>query len=386
MPMNDSHQHVVRTTAQWDERAVEYWVVPRGCLCVELTPEGKTKLKVGEGNKYFKQLPYICDHGDLTNYYTKEEIDNLFDNLNRMAIMSTDVYDSKDDLPLIDNKLGDVRFVKSDTADPDLYIWIGDRWIDVNSSDIDPSDFVTKPEFNAVKDKVDEIYPKAHTHANKDILDGITQADREKFDDLHNYDDTELRRMIQETGHTHPNKSLLDTITQSSLWSIADRVKFEELHNYDDTEVRINIIQLKHDSHTHANKTVLDGITQEKLDAIDELAATYVIVTRDIADLKTKSHTHANKDLLDGTTASFTVEQQNELYRLSQISTFLGAGPTWNGVFGYVPAPEAGQQTYYLRADGTWAKVKSGGDKYKAGEGIFILSGETTSDSFPFKV
>lgn len=386
MPNNDSHQHVVKTTAQWDERAVEYWVVPRGCLCVELTHEGKTKLKVGEGNKYFKQLPYICDHGDLTNYYTKEEVDNLFDNLNRMAIMSTDVYDSKDDLPLIDNKLGDVRFVKSDTADPDLYIWIGDRWIDVNSSEIDPSDFVTKPEFNAVKDKVDEIYPKAHTHANKDILDGITQADREKFDDLHNYDDTELRRMIQETGHTHPNKALLDTITQSSLWSASDRTKFDDLHNYDDTEVKVRLVAVEEKAHTHANKTVLDGITQEKLDAIDELAATYVIVTRDIADLKTKSHTHANKDLLDGTTASFTVEQQNELYRLSQISTFLGAGPTWNGVFGYVPAPEAGQQTYYLRADGTWAKVKSGGDKYKAGEGIYILSGETTSDSFPFKV
>lgn len=387
MPNNDSHQHVVKTTAQWEERAVEYWVVPRGCLCVELTPEGKTKLKVGEGNKYFKQLPYICDHGDLTNYYTKEEVDNLFDNLNRMAIMSTDVYDSADDLPSNDNKLGDVRFVKSSTTtDPDLYVWIGDRWIDVNSSDIDPSDFVTKPEFNTVKDKVDEIYPKAHTHANKDILDGITQADRDKFDDLHNYDDTELRRMIQETGHTHPNKSLLDTITQSSLWSASDRTKFDDLHNYDDTEVRINIIQLQHDSHTHANKTVLDGITQEKLDAIDELAATYVIVTRDIADLKTKSHTHANKDLLDGTTASFTVEQQNELYRLSQISTFIGAGPTWNGVMGYVPAPEVGQQTYYLRADGTWAKVKTGGDKYKAGEGIYILSGEVATDTFPFKV
>lgn len=387
MPNNDSHQHVVKTTAQWDERAVEYWVVPRGCLCVELTPEGKTKLKVGEGNKYFKQLPYICDHGDLTNYYTKEEVDNLFDNLNRMAIMSTDVYDSADDLPSNDNKLGDVRFVKSSTtADPDLYAWIGDRWIDVNSSDIDPSDFVTKPEFNAVKDKVDEIYPKAHTHANKDILDGITQADRDKFDDLHNYDDTELRELIARATHVHPNKALLDTITASSLWTTADRTKFDDLHNYDDTEVKVRLVAVEEKAHTHANKTVLDGITQEKLDAIDELAATYVIVTRDISDLKTKSHTHANKDLLDGTTASFTVEQQNELYRLSQISTFIGAGPTWDGVMGYVPAPEMGCQNYFLRGDGTWALIKATGDKYKAGEGIYILSGEVTADSFPFKL
>ena len=87
MPNNDSHQHVVKTTAQWDERAVEYWVVPRGCLCVELTPEGKTKLKVGEGNKYFKQLPYIYDRGDLTNYYTKEEVVHTRMNISRFLSM-----------------------------------------------------------------------------------------------------------------------------------------------------------------------------------------------------------------------------------------------------------------------------------------------------------
>ena len=38
MPNNDSHQHVVKTSEQWNERIVEFWVIPRGCLCVELTP------------------------------------------------------------------------------------------------------------------------------------------------------------------------------------------------------------------------------------------------------------------------------------------------------------------------------------------------------------
>ena len=368
MTFNDSHQHVVKTTAQWGERAVEYWVVPRGCLCVELTPEGKTKLKVGEGSKYFSQLPYICDHGDLSNYYTKEEIDTLFNNLNRMAIVSTDEYDSKDDLPLTDNKLGDVRFVKSDDEDPTIFIWNGTKWISTKS-DTDLSDYVTKSEFNVVKDKVDEIYPKVHTHANKDILDGITQADRDKFDSLHNYDDTEIRELIEETGHTHPNKTLLDTITQSSLWSSSDRDKFNDLHNYDDTEVRIDIIQLKHDSHTHANKTVLDGITQEKLDEINYLAATYTIVRNDIRELQRKSHVHDNLNVLEATTAAYTIEQENELRRLSSIDVFLGAGPTWNGVFGYVPAPLAGDENKFLRGDGAWAVVESG-DEYIAGDHI----------------
>lgn len=387
MPNNDSHQHVVKTTSQWEERSVEYWVVPRGCLCVELTPFGKTKLKVGEGNKYFKQLPYICDHEDLSNYYTKEEIDVLLDNLNRMAIVSTDEYDSKDDLPLDGNKLGDVRFVKSTEpdSDPDIYIWNGTKWITAKS-DTDLSEYVTKTEFEPVKDKVDEIYPKAHTHDNKDILDGITQADRDKFDDLHNYDDTEIRELIKETGHTHPNKEILDTITQQSILSPSDREKFDFLHNYDDTDVQNRLSDVESKAHTHDNKSVLDNITQEKMDAIDELAETYVIVKTEIAELQSKSHTHDNYYILADTTASYTVDQQNELIRLSQIGTFIGAGPDWDGVSGYVPAPVQGEETYYLRGDGTWAKVKGGGDKYKAGEGIYILSGEATADTFPFDI
>ena len=200
MPEYDSHHHVVKTTAQWKERAVEYWVVPRGCLCVELTPEHKTKLKVGEGNKYYAQLPYICEGHDLEDYYTKEEIDRLLDNLNRMAIQSTDEYDSKDDLPLDGNKLGDVRFVKSASPeikiDPDVYLWNGDRWIFVGYDfvEIDLSQYLKKEEFHSyfdpVSEKVDEMYPKMHTHENKSVLDQTerpyTIADKEKLDSLHN--------------------------------------------------------------------------------------------------------------------------------------------------------------------------------------------------------
>ena len=386
MIFNDSHLHVVKTTAQWKERAVEYWIVPRGCLCVELTPEGKTKLKVGEGNKYFRRLPYICDQGDLSKYYTKEEIDNLFNNLNRMAIVSTDVYDSKDDLPLTDNKLGDVRFVKSDDEDPTIFIWNGTKWISTKS-DTDLSDYVTKPEFNVVKDKVDEIYPKAHTHPNKDILDSITQEDRDKFDSLHNYDDTEIRELIEETRHTHPNKALLDTITQSSLWSSSDRDKFNDLHNYDDTQVKFRLVTVEEKAHTHANKTVLDGITQEKLDEINYLVATYTIVRNDIHELQSKSHVHDNLNVLESTTAAYTIDQENELHRLSSIGVFLGAGPTWDGVFGYVPAPVVGQENYYLRGDGTWSEIiVDDGAEYVAGTGIEIIPDEITSTEFPFHV
>ena len=390
MPNNDSHQHVVKTTEQWNDRAIENWVVPRGCLCVELTPEHKTKIKIGEGNKFYHQLPYISE-SDLSNYYTKTEVDNIINNLHCMAIKSVDEYDSVNDLPTTGNKLGDVRFVKSTNTeikpDPDTYVWNGSKWLMVSTpiQDIDPTDYVTKEEFNPIKNKLDEIYPKAHTHANKDILDGITQADRDKFDDLHNYDDTEIRELIAETTHTHPNKSILDSITYQSILSTADREKFESLHNYDDSSIKTRVTFLESQTHTHSNKSVLDRITQETLDNMDALATSYVIIKNDIADLKSKEHTHDNKGVLDSTTAAYTIEQRNELIRLSNIGPFIGAGPTWDGYLGYVPAPEMGQQTYFLRADGTWAKTKSG-DKYKAGEGITILSGEVISDTFPFEI
>lgn len=389
MNYNDSNTHVIKTSAQWNERAIEYWVVPRGCLCVELTPKGKTKIKIGEGNKNYYQLPYIGSSEELYNYYTKEEVDALLNNFNRMAIMSTDEYPSKRDLPTRGNKVGDVRFVAPSSPDikpdPDLYVWDGHRWIYTGSPLVDMSEYVKTTEFNIVKNKVDQIFPMAHTHTNKAVLDNITQEKLDEIDGLAEMYDgvkTDITD-LKSKSHTHSNKSILDSITQSSLWTQPDRDKFNSLHNYDDTQVKFRLVTLEEKAHTHANKTVLDGITQEKLDAIDELAATYVIVTRDIADLKTKSHTHANKDLLDGTTASFTVEHQNELYRLSQISTFIGAGPTWNGVMGYVPAPLAGDENKFLRGDGTWA-TPSGSVTYAAGDGITFTHPGMTDLGFDF--
>ena len=71
MVEKDSFDHVVKTTAQWESQSFEYWIIPRGVLCVELTPDKKTKIKIGEGNKIYSQLPYINSETDLSDYYTK---------------------------------------------------------------------------------------------------------------------------------------------------------------------------------------------------------------------------------------------------------------------------------------------------------------------------
>jgi hypothetical protein len=204
--MEDSIKHIIKSTDQWNLTANQYKIIERGCLCIELCPDGKTKIKVGEGNKFYGDLPYIGgDGGDLSNYYTKAEVDRITTNLNRMKIASVEEYNSEHDLPLRDNTLGDVRFVKNPdpqlSTDPIEYLWNGKKWIYLGGMlfDIDLSDYVKREE---IMPRVETLERKAHTHHNKEILDSIekpyTTKDKEKLDRLHNYDDTDVKNRITE--------------------------------------------------------------------------------------------------------------------------------------------------------------------------------------------
>ena len=272
MVEKDSFDHVVKTTEQWESRSYEYWIIPRGVLCVELTPDKKTKIKIGEGNKIYSQLPYINSETDLSDYYTKEEIDNILALLNFVAIPTTEIYPTKEALPQTGNRQGDLRFVRNVGGDPYSYLWFNNRWIQVGGVDL--SEYAKKSEVNP----------------------------------------------------------------------------------------RLNALELK--AHTHANKIILDRLTANVID---------------------DSHRHTNKNILDATTAPYTTQDKNTLDALAAITVFEGATKTEDGTMGYVPAPIQGQQSYYLKGDGTWAYLNPG-DKYKAGEGIFILSGEVISDTFPFEI
>lgn len=404
MPNNDSHQHVVKTSAQWNDRAVEYWIVPRGCLCIELTSKGKTKIKVGEGNKYYAQLPYITSEADLTQYYTKEEINILFENLNRMAIMSTDEYDDKDDLPLDGNKLGDVRFVKSSSPsikiDPDIYLWNGTKWIFVGYEfkDVDLSKYLKKEEFHElfdpVKEKVDEMYPKMHTHSNKAVLDQITAPftvpEKEKLAGLENYDDTEIRELIHESSHTHPNKDVLDTITTNSLWSQSDRDKFDNLHNYDDGPITERVEDLEDKAHTHTNKEFLDTIvmpyqiwSQEDREKFDSLSNPEVFIGTD-------GQYPGRKGLVPApaiTDIGKFLSSSGHWLSIESATDFVGATIDTNGIHGLVPAPMAGQEDYFLKADGTWAEVSSSSDiEYRGGDGIDIIDNSNSINYIRFEI
>ena len=236
---SDDIEHIVRTSKEWDSSAMANWPIPRGCLCIELTSKNQTKLKVGEGDKFYRQLPYVGgDGGDLSNYYTKEEINNLLSNLNRMAIMSTSVYDNKNQLPKNGNKLGDVRFVAnpnpSVSTDPIPYLWNGTKWIAFGSFFEDMSKYVTRAE---IIPRVEQLERVAHTHTNKTVLDQTTapytREEKTKLASLKNYDDTVVKRDINELqrkAHTHANMDILNQTT--APFTSSEKEKLASLKNY----------------------------------------------------------------------------------------------------------------------------------------------------------
>lgn len=236
-----NHEHIIRTSQQWNETYLYNKPIPRGVLCIELTPKNHTRLKVGEGDKFYRQLPYIDGDAELSNYYTKQEIDQMFRNLEYLSIASDTIYESRNDLPKSGNKKGDIRYVKNPdykAEDPLEYMWNGKKWILLGGGimDIDLSAYAKKSEVNP---RLDRLEQQAHTHANKAILDRTTASytleEKSKLAGLHNYDDTVMNRRVttlESKAHTHANKDILDATTAS--FTREEKIKLAGLHDYSD--------------------------------------------------------------------------------------------------------------------------------------------------------
>lgn len=393
-----SNDHIVRTSREWDDSAIANYPIPRGVLCVEITPKNHTRLKVGEGDKYYHQLPYIDGDAELSNYYTKQEVDHIIANLNYMSIASTTVYESRNTLPKTGNRLGDLRFVKNPNQgleDPIEYIWNGKKWVLVGGgwTEVDLSGYAKKSEVNP---RLDRLEAQAHTHKNKTVLDNTTASytleEKSKLTTLHNYDDAPIQRRVsslEEKAHVHVNKEILDDTT--AAFTREEKTKLAELENYSDfvgtdgTEDGTHGLVPAPQS-TDANKYLssdgtwksvaaggIEPATEDTLGGVKIGSGVNVTqdgtisvtpyddtsVKQDITALQASAHTHSNKSVLDNTTASYTIEEQTKLAGLQNYSDFVGTDGSTAGTHGLVPAPETTDDGKYLAADGTWKTVPS---------------------------
>ncbi len=174
----------------------------------------------------------------------------------------------------------------------------------------------TDYEIHTLNEAVENLRPSTHSHGNKEILDEITAAytaeEKEKLAgiDPDAYATTErlneqillVREAIaplEHASHTHANKDVLDRITEQYM---RDQTAFhaqtvDALHG-----LSTGLSEVSAQAHSHANKTVLDSITQEML---DDMASISTVVGQ--------AHWHHNLTTLNGITDSH-VSRWNEAY------------------------------------------------------------------------
>ena len=193
-----------RTTAQWGTVSR---VIPKGFVCVELTTDGKCKMKCGDGVQAFADLPYIGGDLDmteinnaittaLTDYYTKTETDNAISeaigNLGTLFRFKGRV-DTVDDLPASDNQQGDVYLVGAENAGEFAeYYWTG-TFFDYmgKTTSVDLTDYYKKSEVdNLLNNKVDKVEGKGLS------TEDFTTELKNRLNSLENYDDTALTERV----------------------------------------------------------------------------------------------------------------------------------------------------------------------------------------------
>ena len=174
----------------------------------------------------------------------------------------------------------------------------------------------TDYEIHTLNEAVENLRPSTHAHGNKEILDEITAAytaeEQEKLAGIEPdaYATTEclneqillVREAIaplEHASHTHANKDVLDRITEQYM---RDQTEFhaqtvDALHG-----LSTGLSEVSAQAHSHANKTVLDSITQEML---DDMASISTVVGQ--------AHWHHNLTTLNGITDSH-VSRWNEAY------------------------------------------------------------------------
>lgn len=161
--------NIVKTTEQW---AAESSAISKGFLCVEVTTDNKTLVKIGDGTKTYAELPYISDGSFvISDYYTKTQTDTAISNAITAigtVLKVKGVKETTAELPTTGNEAGDLWFVGTsaegsvDNFSEYVYTTEG-KWEFLGriQTEVDLSDYATKTyvttEINKVADRVTAI-------------------------------------------------------------------------------------------------------------------------------------------------------------------------------------------------------------------------------------
>lgn len=150
-----------------------------------------------------------------------------------------------------------------------------------------------------IKDRLDVIEAiEHHEHENKAELDKIVEGDVEKWNNLVNYDDSEVRGLIEpKADKSYVDEELAKKVDVEGYvaYSQEEKEKLAGLENYDDSELsgRVGAVE-GYFTEGKANDAVLFG----------GQAPDYYATKASVEEAISGVHGHENKDVLDGISSS----------------------------------------------------------------------------------
>lgn len=154
-------------------------------------------------------------------------------------------------------------------------------------------------DITAIKGRLDVVEAiEHHAHENKAELDKIVEGDVEKWNSLSNYDDSEVRGLIEpKADKSYVDEELAKKVDVEGYvaYSQEEKEKLAGLENYNDSELsgRVSVVE-GYFEEGKANDALLFG------GQAPEYYASKVSVEEAIAGV----HGHENKDVLDGISSS----------------------------------------------------------------------------------
>ena len=220
--------------------------------------------------------------------------------------------------------------------------------LDENGNSLLPQNISLTDAIKDVTNKVSTLEGSNHTHANKKVLDGITEAKVNAWDaakanaisSAKTYADSLNTAMdsrvdvLEASSHSHDNKTVLDDITSAKVkaWDAAKANAISSAKTYADSlntamDGRVDVLEAS--SHSHDNKTVLDKITAAKVTAWDKAEANAISSAKTYTDATIEALNLANtyeakgtaQNLIDGLNLAETYASKEVE---STISTLVG--------------------------------------------------------------